>query len=498
MSSSTWHEKAAALQFETRSFIGGDMVEVSGGHFETINPASGAVLAAIGQGAPADIDRAVADGLKAFKGGSWSRMAPRDRMAVLYRFADLIEKEAELFALLDTLDMGKPISDMLNIDVPAAAHTIRFLGRMHRQDHRHDDRHPGQCAALHDARAARRRRRHRALELSAADGGVEDRAGSRRRQFRGAEAGRAIAALRPFISPASSSRPAARRASSTWSTARVKSAGTALALHMDVAKVSFTGSTEVGKLMMIYVGPVEHEARSPWNAAAKPRRSSWATCPTSRPPPRPPPSASTAIWAKSVTPAPACSSTRRSMTSSSLASCGRPRAAVPGDPLLDETNMGPLVTFEHQKRVLSYIDIGKKEGASLAFGGNVPQGLEKGAYVAPALFTGVNSTMRIAQEEIFGPVAAVIPVDGLENAIEVANDTIYGLAAGIWTTDLTTAPSSVARNRGRHDLGELLRRGRHDAAFRRLQAVRQCPRQMLRQCSGLYPTEIDLGEAGLK
>ncbi len=126
MSTSIWHDKAAALRFETRSFIGGDLVEVSGGHFETINPANGAVLAAVGQGAAADVDRAVADGLRAFRGGSWSRMAPRDRMAVLYRFADLIERETELLALLDTLDMGKPISDMLTIDVPAAATTVRF------------------------------------------------------------------------------------------------------------------------------------------------------------------------------------------------------------------------------------------------------------------------------------------------------------------------------------------------------------------------------------
>jgi acyl-CoA reductase-like NAD-dependent aldehyde dehydrogenase len=126
MSTSTWHEKAAALRFETRSFIGGEMTEVSGGHFETINPATGAVLAAIGQGTAADVDRAVADARSAFRGGGWSRMAPRDRMAVLYRFADLLEREAELFALLDTLDMGKPISDMLNIDVPASAATIRF------------------------------------------------------------------------------------------------------------------------------------------------------------------------------------------------------------------------------------------------------------------------------------------------------------------------------------------------------------------------------------
>src|ERR1700729_97016 len=109
MRATNWHERAAALKPETRFFIGGDLATGSGGHFETINPANGQVIAAVSEGTPADIDRAVADGLKAYRSGSWSRMAPRDRMAVMYRFADLIEQNVELFALLDTLDMGKPI-----------------------------------------------------------------------------------------------------------------------------------------------------------------------------------------------------------------------------------------------------------------------------------------------------------------------------------------------------------------------------------------------------
>jgi gamma-glutamyl-gamma-aminobutyraldehyde dehydrogenase len=215
--------------------------------------------------------------------------------------------------------------------------------------------------------------------------------------------------------------------------------GQALALHMDVAKVSFTGSTEVGKLMLIYAGQsnmkkvgLECGGKTPQivlgdnpNVAAIAR---------------------TAAWGIYNNMGEVCNAGSRLLVDKKIhdeflfSFMREAESWVPADPLLESTNMGPLVTFEHQKRVLNYIDIGKNQDhASLAFGGNVPQGLEKGAYVAPTLFTGVNNKMRIAQEEIFGPVAALIPVDGIDNAIEVANDTIYGLAAGIWTTDLNAA-----------------------------------------------------------
>ena len=113
-------------------------------------------------------------------------------------------------------------------------------------------------------------------------------------------------------------------------------------------------------------------------------------------------------------------------------------AYVAGDPLDPNTNLGPLVTDEAQQRVLSFIEIGKDEGAELKFGGDAPDGL-RGAYVNPTLFTKVNNSMRIAREEIFGPVASVIPFDNIDEAINIANDTIYGLAAGVWTQNLSQA-----------------------------------------------------------
>ena len=128
--SARWHAVAddAKHKIETRLFIDGKFVDAAkGGRFTTSNPANGEILAEMSAGTAEDIDRAVAAAKKAFRSGVWSRMAPRDRMEVLYRFANLVDEHAEQLAVLETLDMGKPIGDVVSQDLPAVVNTIRFM-----------------------------------------------------------------------------------------------------------------------------------------------------------------------------------------------------------------------------------------------------------------------------------------------------------------------------------------------------------------------------------
>lgn len=436
-----WQEAAARAgqRIETRLFIDGEFVDaVDGGRFATINPANGEALAEMSAGTAADVDRAVAAAKRAFRSGDWSRMAPRDRMDVLQRFADLIDANAEELAVLETLDMGKPIADVIAVDLPAVIENIRFMAEA-------IDKIEGSVTSTeHDVM-------HFVLREPL---GV-------------------VGAISPWnypllmatwkISPALAAgntvvlKPAEQSPMSCLRLAELfveaggfpgvlnvvngigEVAGRALALHDDVAKISFTGSTEVGKLILQYAGQsnmkrvgLECGGKSPQLYMADlPDLGDAVT------------SACDGIFSNMGE---VCSAGSRLLVDRAIYADFIDRfvaegedAYVPGDPLDPETTMGPLVTHEDQQRVLRLIDTGRSEGATLRFGGTAPVGLESGAYVNPTLFTDVRNDMTIARQEIFGPVASVIPFSGIDEAVEIANDTIYGLAAGVWTKDLNTA-----------------------------------------------------------
>lgn len=439
LSLSDWRQRATAMKAETGCFIDGDFRAArDGAVFETVNPATGEVLAEVARGQVADVDKAVASARKAFKSGVWSRMEPRDRMAVLYRYADLIDEHADDFAVIDTLDMGKPISDMLAADVPMSSLTFRYFGET----------------------------------VDKIEGAVTNTAADALHYILRQPLG-VVACIVPWnypllmaawkVAPALAAgntvvlKPAEQSPLSAGLMAQLfieaggppgvfnvvqglgEEAGKALALHMDVDKVGFTGSVEVGKLMMVYSGQ-SNMKRVTTECGGKTPQVILADAPDLD---RAADNAVAGIYGNQGE---VCNAGSRLLVDRSIEDefvalfIDKAKSAfVPGDPLDPATTMGPLVTAEQQQRVNGYVDVGRDEGAHVAFQQTLSPALAAGAYVAPTLFTGVDNSMRIAQEEIFGPVGAVIPFSDMNEALAIANDSIFGLAASIWTADVGTA-----------------------------------------------------------
>jgi gamma-glutamyl-gamma-aminobutyraldehyde dehydrogenase len=438
---SRWHSVAAAAQkrIETRLFIDGRFVDAAkGGRFTTVNPANGEPLAEMAAGTAEDIDRAVAAARRAFKSGAWSKLAPRQRMEVLYRFAALVNEHAESLAVLETLDMGKPIADVVGGDLPAVIDTIRFMA---------------ECIDKVEGSVTNTEADVMHLVLREPYG--------------------VVGAISPWnypllmaawkIAPALAAgntvvlKPAEQAPMSCLRLAELfveaggppgvfnvvngpgEIAGKALALHEDVRKITFTGSTAVGKLILQYAGQSNMKQVALECGGKTPQVFLADVADFDR--------AVTAAYRGIYTNmGEVCNAGSRLLVDRAIKDRFVERfielgkdAFQPGDPLDPATNMGPLVTREDQTRVLGMIDAGCKEGAKLEFGGGAPDRLKNGAYVNPTLFTGVKNDMTIARQEIFGPVASVIEFDGVDEAIAIANDTIYGLAAGVWTRDLDTA-----------------------------------------------------------
>jgi len=439
--SARWQEaaQAALKNVETRLFIDGDYVDAArGGRFVTTNPANNLSLAEMSEGSSEDIDKAVAVARKAYRSGVWSRMAPRDRMDILYRFADLVEEHAGQLAVLETLDMGKPIGDVIAEDLPAVVQTIRFMAEC-------IDKVEGAVTNT-DNDAIHMILREPLGVVGAISPWNYPLLMATWKIAPALAAGNTVVLKPAEQSPMSCIRLAELfvRAGGPAGVFNVVNgmgeiAGQALALHNDVAKISFTGSTEVGKLILQYAGQ-SNMKRVGLECGGKSPQIFMADLPDLGD------AVSAAYNGIYANMGEVCSAGSRLLVERPIYSEFIERfisegqhAYQPGEPLDPETNMGPLVDRESQKRVLGLIETGKREGATLHFGGSVPADLSAGSYVNPTLFGDVNNDMSIAQQEIFGPVASVIPFDGPEEAIHIANDTIYGLAAGIWTRDINKA-----------------------------------------------------------
>jgi acyl-CoA reductase-like NAD-dependent aldehyde dehydrogenase len=438
---SKWFEVAetAKRHIETRLFIDGEFVDaLEGGRFTTSNPANGETLAEMSAGSSKDIDRAVAAALKAYRSGVWSQMAPRDRMDILFRFADLIDENAQDLAVLETLDMGKPIGDVIAEDLPSVIRTIRFMAEC-------IDKLEGTVTNT-DNDAIHFTLREPLGVVGAISPWNYPLLMATWKIAPALAAGNTVVLKPAEQSPMSCLRLAElfMQAGGPAGVFNVVNgmgeiAGKSLALHPDVAKVTFTGSTEVGKLILQYAGQ-SNMKRVALECGGKSPQIFMADLPNIED------SVSAAYHGIYANMGEVCSAGSRLLVERPIYNEFIERfiaqgqyAYQPGDPLDPETNMGPLVDRQSQQRVLGMIETGKQEGATLHFGGDKPSGLDMGAYVNPTLFGDVNNDMTIARQEIFGPVASVIPFDGAEEAIHIANDTIYGLAAGIWTRDIDKA-----------------------------------------------------------
>ncbi len=434
-----WQDRAAQLDIATGLFIDGQYVAaLSGETFDCVNPANGALLARMARGQAADVDRAVASSLAAWRDGRWAKQAPRARANTLLKWADLVEAHSEELALLETLDMGKPISDMFNIDLPEVLKTIRYFAEC-------IDKLEG--AVTHTDASALHTITHEPLGVVGAITPWNYPMLMAVWKLAPILAAGNCVVLKPAEQAPLTCTRLAQFFVDAGGPAGVfnvvngmgAEAGKALALHMDVDKITFTGSTAVGKLLLGYAGQsnmkrvaLETGGKSPqifmpdlYDFEAAVDRAVGGILDN----------------AGQVCNAGSRLLVHRSIHDRFVARFVERAAALyqPGDPLDPATTMGPLVSQAQRANVQARIDRALEQGATQVLPPMAAGLNPAGAYVAPALFTHVRQDMAIVQEETFGPVASVQAFDTEAEAIALANDSVYGLAASVWTADLKTA-----------------------------------------------------------
>jgi 4-guanidinobutyraldehyde dehydrogenase/NAD-dependent aldehyde dehydrogenase len=434
----SWHTRASLLAIEGRAFIDGEYVAAASGEsYECSSPIDGRLLASVASCDVEDVKLAVASARRVFDKGTWSMAPPAARKKVLQRFAELITQHTDELALLETLDMGKPIGDSLAVDIPAAARSINWYGEA-------IDKVYGELAATGPTQLGMVTR-----EPCGVVGAVVP--WNFPLLMAAWKLGPALATGNSVIlKPSEKSPLTAIRIAQLAVEAGLpvgvlnvlpgfgNTAGRALALHMDVDVIAFTGSTVTGKRMLEYAGQsnmkriwLECGGKSPIIVLADTRDIERA--------------ATAAAWAIFFNQGEVCTAASRLLVQDSIKDqvlekvIEIGRTLKPGDPLDPATKLGAIVDTTQMDSILAYIESGRTEGAKCVLGGTQTRRETGGCYVEPTVFDAVSPRMRIAREEIFGPVLSTITFENVDEAIQIANDTVYGLAASIWTRDLSAA-----------------------------------------------------------
>ena len=431
------------ITFDGRAFINGERVAArSGAAFDCLSPVDGRLLTQVARCTEADVNAAVAAARTAFEDRRWAGLAPAQRKRVMIKFADLLLAHADELALTETLDMGKPVKYAKGVDVNSAANCIRWYGEA--VDKVYDEIAPTPATGL-------------ALITREPVGVVGIIVPWNYPMIMAAwKIAPALAAGNSVVlKPSEKSPLTALRLAELALAAGIPpgvfnvvpgfgpEAGSPLALHMDVDCIAFTGSTRVGKHIHVMAG--QSNLKRAWTElGGKSPNIVFADCPNLDR------AVEAAVGSIFFNQGESCNAPSRLFVEDSIRERFLEKALAlvpqyePGNPLDKATVMGAVVDQTQLNTVMRYIEAGKSEGAALLTGGTTAEPVRGGCYVRPTIFAGVKNDMTIAREEIFGPVLSVLGFNDVADVVRQANQTIYGLQAGVWTRDINKA-HGVAR-----------------------------------------------------
>lgn len=426
------------IKFDGRALIDGKRVNARDGQtFESISPVDGRILTVVARCSAADVDAAVAAARAAFEDTRWSGLAPAQRKRIMIRFADLLQAHGDELALTETLDMGKPVKFSRSVDVNSAANCLRWYGEA--VDKIYDEIAPTASTAL-------------ALITRQPVGVVGVIVPWNYPMIMAAwKIAPALAAGNSVVlKPSEKSPLTALRMADLALEAGIPpgvfnvlpgygpEAGSPLALHMDVDCIAFTGSTRVGKQIHVMAG--QSNLKRAWTElGGKSPNIVFADCPDLDK------AVAAAVGSIFFNQGESCNAPSRLFVEASIKDRFLEKALAlvpayaPGNPLDQATVMGALVDQTQMNTVLRYIESGKNEGAKLLAGGEQALRETGGCYVQPTIFDGVTNDMTIAREEIFGPVLSVLSFTDAAEVVRLANQSVYGLQAAVWTRDINKA-----------------------------------------------------------